>query len=116
MHFAIVYYSFVHILLTLAPLYCIVFMCLNNCVHQQNETLHMQNINQVDVLDSDVINNCDYLEHDDFWVSENTELFVLQWNIRGMYSKQDQIKHLIDNKPCKRCPGIVLLCETWLSK
>ena len=81
---------------------------------KQNE-LSTGRVENIDKLDSDVIMTCDYLEHDDDWSSDSTELFVVQWNIRGMYSKNDHIKHVIHNNPCNRNPDLILLCETWLN-
>ena len=112
MHFAFVYYLLsVH---SLCFFDSFVKMCLNNCVKQDvHNTSHLEN---VDKLGNDVIMNCDYLEHDDVWTSNDTELLVVQWNIRGMYSKIDHLKHVIDNNPCNRTPDLILLCEMWLNK
>ena len=66
-------------------------------------TSHLENVNK---LDNDVIMTCDYLEHDDVWTSNDTELFVIQWNIQGMCSKTDHLKHVIDNNPCNRTPDL----------
>ena len=112
MHFAIVFYLlFVYISYSIAS--GIIIMCLNNCVKQS--IFCTTELDDHDGLDSDVILNCNYLEHDDLWTSENNELFVVQWNIRGLYSKLDQIKHVIDNNPGKWTPDLILLCETWLN-
>ena len=89
-------------------------MCLNNCVKQDvHSTSRLENVNK---LDNYVIMTCDYLEHDDVWTSNDSELFIIQWNIRGMCSKTDHLKHVIDNNPCNRTPDLILLCETWLNK
>ena len=78
MHFAVVYYLLsVHSLCSSDSF--VKIMCLNNCVKQDvHSTSCLEN---VDKLDNDVIMTCDYLEHDDVWTSNDTELFVIQWNI-----------------------------------
>ena len=113
MHFAVVYYLLSVYILCFSDS-CVKTMCLDNCVKQDvHSTSRLENVNK---LDNDVIMTCDYLEHDDVWTSNDTELFVIQWNIQGMCSKTDHLKHVIDNNPSNRTPDLILLCETWLNK
>ena len=78
MHFAVVYYLLSVYILCFSDS-CVKTMCLDNCVKQDvHSTSHLENVNE---LDNDVIMTCDYLEHDDVWTSNDTELFVIQWNI-----------------------------------
>ena len=39
----------------------------------------------------------------------------MQLNVRGLSSKVDQIKQIIDKNPCNKPPEVILLCETWLN-
>ena len=59
---------------------------------------------------------CEYLESDSNCPIESNDLLVMQLNIRGLNSKTDQIKRIIDNNPCNKPPDVILLCETWLNK
>ena len=44
------------------------------------------------------------------------DLFILQLNIRGMYSKMNRLKSLIEEHTEGKYLYIILLCETWHSK
>ena len=43
--------------------------------------------------------------------NNTSDLKILEWNIRGLLGKQDQIKSLLNNTIT---PDAVLVCETWL--
>ena len=62
------------------------------------------------------IDACDYLDIDDKIDVSNNDLFILQLNIRGMYSKLNRLKSLIEERTEGKYPDIILLCETWHSK
>ena len=47
------------------------------------------------------------LEHDD--------LIVLQLNIRGLFSKTEELNRLLYNSFKDKTPDVILLCETWMS-
>ena len=59
------------------------------------------------------LDNCDYVDYGDAISVEVNELVILQLNVRGLYSKLDQIKSLLNYVTCGRKPDILLLCETW---
>ena len=59
---------------------------------------------------------CDYLDLNEKIDVSNNDLFILQLNIRGMYSKLNRLKSLIEDHTEGKYPDIILLCETWHSK
>ena len=62
------------------------------------------------------LDNCDNVDYGDAISVEANELVILQLNVRGLYSKLDQIKSLLNYVTCGRKPDILLLCKTWQSK
>ena len=62
------------------------------------------------------IDACDYLETNGKINVCNNDLFILQLNIRGMYSKISKLKSLIEDHSEGKYPDVILLCETWHSK
>ena len=90
-------------------------MCLTNV---QNADTDNSFIKLMEMLKSDITNtveDCEYLESDDMWQFEEGSLLIVQLNVRGLSSKVDQIKRLIDKNPCNKPPEVILLCETWLN-
>ena len=59
---------------------------------------------------------CDYLDLNEKIDVSNNDLFILQLNIRGMYSKLNRLKSLIEDHTEGKYSDIILLCETWHSK
>ena len=59
---------------------------------------------------------CDYLDINEKIDASSNDLFILQLNIRGMYSKLNRLKSLIEDCTDGKYPDIILLCETWHSK
>ena len=91
-------------------------MCLNNNLHSE-ETSSSKNL--IESLNAEISNkseSCEYLEIDSNWPIEMNDLLVMQLNVRGLCSKTDQIKRLVDNNPCNKPPEVILLCETWLNE
>ena len=70
-------------------------------------------INDLQLQSVDLLDTCEYIDYEERWPCKETDLLVLQLNIRGVQSKLSELKHLIDNNPCKRVPDVILLCETW---
>ena len=62
------------------------------------------------------IDACDYLDADGKIGVCNNDLFILQLNIRGMHSKMNRLKSLIEEHTEGKYLDIILLCETWHSK
>ena len=59
--------------------------------------------------------DCNYIDVAKSINTSNSDLRIIQHNIRGISSKLVDLKHLIDNSFNKETPDIVLLCETWLN-
>ena len=62
------------------------------------------------------IDACDYLETNGKINVCNSDLFILQLNIRGMYSKISKLKSLIEDHSEGKYPDVILPCEPWHSK
>ena len=64
----------------------------------------------------ELIDNCDYVDINDIknLKYSTQDLVVVQLNIRGIISKQSQLKELL--LKFDRLPDALLLCETWLKK
>ena len=59
---------------------------------------------------------CDYVDYGDVIPVDPNELIIMQLNVRGLCSKIDQIKSLLNVVTSNRKPDILMLCETWQSK
>ena len=59
--------------------------------------------------------NCDYLTVDNQIKLEHDDLVVLQLNIRGLFSKTEELKRLLFNSFKDKMLDVILLCETWMS-
>ena len=62
------------------------------------------------------IDVCDYLDVDEKISVSDSDLVILQLNIRGLYSKVYKLKELLTDSFMGKNPDIILLCETWQSK
>ena len=71
-----------------------------------------RNIQSID-CSLDEFDQCDYVDSD--YTCNVDDLCVIQLNIRGLCSKQSQLKQMIDNCMSERIPDMVILCETWLT-
>ena len=58
-------------------------------------------------------NNCDYIDSNERLQLNQSDLCVLQLNIRGLYSKLENLKSLLNDNFKDGMPDILLLCETW---
>ena len=70
-----------------------------------------------DQISVDGINDhCNYIEPSSIKElhTRNTDIGVLQLNVRGLLNKQTQIKHLLSNDNISLPFDVILLCETWL--
>ena len=88
-------------------------MCLGNCIQGQHQL--RQDILETDFT-IDLPNNCDYVECNNSIVINDDDLWFLELNVRGLYSKMSVLLHLIDSVSSERSPDVLLLCETWLTK
>ena len=81
--------------------------------------LHIENSRSLnDQLSIDGLNDhCGYIESDMIKKdlhTKNTDLCVMQLNVRGLLNKQTQIKTLLSNNNVSLPIDVILLCETWL--
>ena len=100
----------------------IIQFALVNKLHQNtmcySKLLNVNNDRSLtDQISVDGINDhCNYIEPSSIkelhtW---NTDIGVLQLNVRGLLNKQTQIKHLLSNDNVSLPLDVILLCETWL--
>ena len=83
----------------------------------------MKTVN-TDLLDRPIVHSnyctftdkCDYMSVNNQLIIEDTDLAILQLNIRGLSSKIEKLKKLLDESFKNRQPDILILCKTWLSK
>ena len=70
-----------------------------------------------DQISVDGINDhCNYIEPSSIkeMHTRNTDIGVLQLDVRGLLNKQTQIKHLLSNDNISLPLDVILLCKTWL--
>ena len=83
-----------------------------------SKLLNVENYSSLnDQLSLDGLNDhCDYIEPNLIKElhTQNTDLGVVQLNVRGLLNKQTQIKHLLSDDNVLLPIDMVLLCETWL--
>ena len=88
--------------------------------------LHPKTVKTVntDLLDRPIVHsnyctftdNCDYVSVNNQLMIEDTDLAILQLNIRGLSSKIEKLKKLLDESFKNKRPDILILCETWLTR
>ena len=59
---------------------------------------------------------CDYIDYGDAIPVDPNKLVIVQLNVRGLYSKLDQIKSLLNVITLDKAPDVLMLCETWQSR
>ena len=68
-------------------------------------------------VDTDIAwnDNCSYTDYDDYITldKQNTDLTVLQLNIRGLINKQTELRSLLEREYANKV-DVALLCETWV--
>ena len=87
----------------------VLIMCLHPKIDRQLSNLY----NKYDNVALEEFNNCDYV-HEIVDV-DRSDLVVLQLNVRGINSKQHQLKDIIDTSIHNSQPDLLLLSETWLT-
>ena len=90
---------------------CFVYMCLKprQIVDSLNRDIKYETYNEE-------LDCCDYVDYGNAIPVDQNELVIVQLNVRGLYSKIDQIKSLLNVVTSKKKPDILMLCETWQSK
>ena len=110
---------------TIRLIACIVVIIIVMCFHPNLHFLHQNNftMHRKSSIDNNV--NCRYLSNEDkceYVQPEETikvnesDLVVLQLNIRGLSSILSDFKQLLENLADKKKPDVILLSETWLNK
>ena len=87
----------------------IVIMCLHPKVDRQLSNLYSKYNN----VALDEFDNCDYVH--EITDVEQSDLVVLQLNVRGLNSKKTQLKDIIDTSINNSQPDLLLLSETWFT-
>ena len=87
----------------------VLIMCLHPKIDRQLSNLY----SKYDNVALDEFDNCDYV-HEIVDV-DRSDLVVLQLNVRGINSKQHQLKDIIDTSIHDSQPDLLLLSETWLT-
>ena len=77
----------------------IVNMCLNNNLHSEERSSSRNLIKSLNMEISNKSESYEYLEVDSNWPIET--------NVRGLCSKTDQIKRLVDTNPCNKPPEVI---------
>ena len=96
-------------------------MCLQNCkailnddLNDKHERVELQYWNVSD----EFLGNCDYVDTENcknIKIGTN-DLSILQLNIRGLISKQQDLKYLLSKCTTEGKIDIVILVETWLTQ
>ena len=84
-------------------------MCVHTTVDRKLSTLYDKYHNE----SLDEFDNCDYVYN----VShlKQTDLVIMQLNIRGIGSKKSQLLYLFDNSVHNKKVDVVLISQTWLN-
>ena len=107
--------------LTIWIVVIIIVMCFHpnlRFLHQNNFTLHNKSSTDKDVNGrySSNEDKCDYVQPEETIKVNESDLVVLQLNIRGLSSKLADFKRLLENLADRKKPDVILLRETWLNK
>ena len=85
------------------------------CVHNINRTYDLLD-RPTDLLPFSCVDNlCDYVDVNERILLQQTDLSILQLNIRGLLSKLDQLKSFLNDSFKDGMPDLLLLCETWVN-
>ena len=80
-------------------------MCLNNCLQHASDKAYKNLLDSLNSEITDITESSEYLEPDSEWPTQLEDLLIMQLNVRGLSSKIDQIKKLLDNNPCGQAPA-----------
>ena len=84
-------------------------MCLHPKIDRHLSSLY----NKYDNVALEEFDNCDYVHK--IVDVDRSDLVVLQLNVRGINSKQQQLKDIIDTSIHDSQPDLLLFSETWLT-
>ena len=83
------------------------------CLHPKTRRFDPLDSETTTVCNSlDEFDSCDYVSGQ--YCSRTSDLCIVQLNIRGICSKQSQLKNLINTCVKDRSPDIIIISETWL--
>ena len=94
-------------------LFCLLLLVSKMCLHPVLDRKLSNLYSKYKNVNLDEFDNCDYV-HKITDVGQ-TDLVVLQLNIRGIGSKRTDLIDLIDSSVQGRQPDVLLLSETWLT-
>ena len=84
--------------------------------HDNNRLDHVRQHDQLELnYDYEHDDNCDYHDNTDDIDIMQSDLSVLQWNIRGLLGKKDILHTLMTHKNNQRPLDIGIISETWLT-
>ena len=92
-------------------------MCLSECNNVPHDTLG-QSLTDLKNIGLDPIDdNCDYISvHDCSEITcSNSDLLVLQLNIRGLIGKQSELSKLLNSCTKSNKIDVVIVCESWVT-
>ena len=105
-------YCFTFLTVYMLPLLIISYCTM--CLHPLTRRFDSLNREITSIRDSlDEFDSCDYVNGQ--FCSCISDLCIVQLNIRGICSKQSQLKNLINNCVKNRSPDIIIISETWLT-
>ena len=88
-------------------------MCLPNSKLHGYDALDWE-IDSQEYLDEE-FDTYDYVDINSSIATAKEDLVILQHNIRGVTSKKEKLKNIIDNYLENTFLDVILLCETWLN-
>ena len=102
---------------TFLPVYMLSLLIISYCtmcLHPLTRGFDSLNREITIILDLlDEFDLCDYVNGQ--FCSRISDLCIVQLNIRGICSKQSQLKNLIDTSVKDRSPDIIIISKTWLT-
>ena len=86
------------------------------CVHKITDRLDsLDGHDKLELETGTYKDNCDYIALENVQPACDKDLTIVQINIRGIQSKINELKYLIDHCYQNTTPDIILICETWLT-
>ena len=90
-------------------------MCLNNSQAMDNSNSRQNRHEQLEFTEYDENDNCNYYDYTSEINTNQTDLTILQWNIRGLTGKKDVLHSMLTQTGNNRQIDIGIICETWLT-
>ena len=90
-------------------------MCVHKITDRPDNLDGLDGLDKLELETGTYKDNCDYITLENVVPACDKDLTILQINIRGIQSKINELKFLIDHCYQNTTPDIILLCETWLT-